>query len=132
MNVNQAFPSRYLRPADVGDSEPVVTIDRVELEEVGRTKEVKPVCYFVGKSKGLILNRTNARKIEELVGSAETEDWPGHRVRLCVSAVEFGGETVDALRIKPAGASVPGPAAKSTARRAPLVSEETTADDIPF
>lgn len=35
MNVNQAFPSQYLKEADVGESEPVVTIERVELEEVG-------------------------------------------------------------------------------------------------
>ncbi|MEW5980806.1 MAG: hypothetical protein AB1806_00380 [Acidobacteriota bacterium] len=105
MNVNQPFPPKYLRPADVGDTSPAVTIERVEVEEVGRTKEVKPVVYFAGRTKGLILNRTNARKIEELVGSAETHDWPGNRIRLCVSAVEFGGETVDALRIKPAGPS---------------------------
>lgn len=132
MNVNQAFPSKYLRPADVGDGEPVVTIERVELEEVGRTKEVKPVVYFVGKTKGLILNRTNARKIEELVGSAETDDWPGHRIRLCVSAVEFGGETVDALRIKPAGPSAAtAPAAKPPARPMPAP-EDMIADDIPF
>jgi len=100
MNVNQAFPSKYLRPADVGDGQPVVTIERVE--------------------------------IEELVGSAETDDWPGHRIRLCVSAVEFGGETVDALRIKPAGPSAAtAPAAKPPARPMPAP-EDMTADDIPF
>lgn len=132
MNVNQAFPSHYLKVSDIGDGEPVVTIERVELEQVGRSKEVKPVLYFAGKTKALILNRTNARKIAEIVGSAETDDWIGHRVRLCVAAVEFGGDTVDALRIKAATSSSASVRPAPTVRPPARVDDEVTADDIPF
>lgn len=126
MNVNQAFPSQYLKVADVGDSEPVVTIERVELEEVGRTKEVKPVMYFAGKRKGLVLNKTNAKRIAELVGSPETEDWIGHRIRLFATSTEFSGETVECLRVKAANGAPP---AVVPPRVAP---DDLNADDIPF
>lgn len=89
MNVHHAFPSAYLKVADLGDAEPIVTIARVEIEAVGRTKESKPVVYFEGKPKGLVLNKTNGTRIADLLGSAETEDWIGQRIRLYATSTEF-------------------------------------------
>jgi len=100
MNVNDAFPSRYLKAADLGGREVTVTIERVELQDVGRSKERRPIVYFTGKRKGLILNRTNARRIGEIAGSLETTAWRGVQVRLFTSQVEFQGSLVDAIRVK--------------------------------
>ncbi len=99
-NVHDAFPSKYLRASDLGGVSPVVTIDHIDMEAVGRTKEVKLVCYFTGKNKGLVLNKTNATKIAEIAGSPETDDWPTCRIQLYATEVEFQGETVETIRVK--------------------------------
>jgi hypothetical protein len=104
MNIDDAFPSRYLKPADLGQAAPAVVIAGVRLERVGSRQTSKPVLYFEGKSKGLILNKTNARAIAALVGTTETERWRGARVRLFVTTTTFGGETVPCIRVKSATA----------------------------
>ena len=45
-NINDVFPSTYLKASDIRGKEPVVTIDRVEFEPVGRKREMKAVIYF--------------------------------------------------------------------------------------
>ena len=128
-NINDAFPSNYLKASDLGGQQPVVTIDRVGFEPVGREKEMKPILYFAGKDKGLVLNKTNAKNIAHLVGSFETNDWPGFRIKLYSANVEFQGETVESIRVKAAppangnGPVAPPPVAAIT----PM-----TDDDIPF
>ena len=71
MQIDQAFPSRCLRAADLGGTVVPVVIDRLEQEFVGRDKELKPILYFRGKAKGLVVNETNARRIAELLRGAE-------------------------------------------------------------
>src|SRR5688572_25965753 len=102
-NINDAFPSKYIKASDLRGSQPVVVIDHVAFEQVGRDKDTKPVVYFRGKEKGLICNKTNANKIVGIVGSSDTDDWPGHSIRLYATEVEFNGDTVEAIRVKPAG-----------------------------
>lgn len=136
-NINDAFPSNYLKASDIRGAEPVVTIDHVAFEQVGRTKETKAVCYFKGKEKGVILNKTNATKITQIAGSSQTEDWEGVRIRLYATETEFGGETVECIRIKnapPVGRQAQ-PAATPPQPPPPPVaaeSEPLTDDDIPF
>lgn len=100
MNINDAFPSNYLKASDLGEVQPVCTIDRVELEPVGRDKEIKPIVFFKSKQKGLVLNKTNSKKIAEIAGSPDTDDWSGVAVKLYATETEFGGETVECIRIK--------------------------------
>lgn len=104
MNINDVFPSNYLKASDLGQSQPVVTIDRVEVEPVGRGKEMKPVVYFAGKQKGMVLNKTNSKKIAEISGSMDTDDWHGVQIRLFATEVDFQGDTVEAIRVKSAAA----------------------------
>jgi len=125
LNIDSAFPSKYLKASDLGENQPVVTIDRVEVEPIGRDREMKPVVYFKGKEKGVVLNKTNARKIAELAGSSDTDDWNGVQVRLYATETEFGGETFECIRIKAAGAAKPKPAPKP-------VEDELDADSVPF
>jgi len=101
-NINDAFPSKYLKASDLQGAEPVVTMSRVEFEPVGQKKEMKAVLYFHHKEKGLVLNKTNANKITELTGSAITEEWDGHKIRLFATETQFAGDTVDCIRVKAA------------------------------
>ena len=131
-NINDAFPSKFMKASDLQGTEPIVTIDRVDFEPVGRDREMKAVLYFAGKTKGLVLNKTNATKISQLVGSDLTEEWTGQRVRLYATETTFGGDTVDCVRIKPAVIAAP------RQRPAPLPPppveppSDLTDDDIPF
>jgi len=138
MNINDAFPSNYLKASDLKGREVVVTIDRVEYEAVGRQKEMKAVIYFKGKEKGVVLNKTNANKIIELTGSAVTEEWDGFAVRLFPTTTEFGGETVECIRVKAAGrsgnGSQPPTRPKAVPPPPPVEDFSSTPDDdeIPF
>jgi len=106
-NINEAFPSQYLKASDLKGTQPVVTIERVGFEPVGQKREMKPVLYFVGKEKGMVLNKTNSKAIMGLVGSPETDDWGGFSIRLYAANVEFQGEMVESIRIKAAGKVAP-------------------------
>ena len=114
MNINNAFPSDYLKASDLGDASPTVTIESVELVDVGqgRDKEQKILIRFAGKKKGLICNKTNANTIAKLYGP-ETDGWVGQKIILQAREVEFAGEMVWAIRVslqKPAAAApVPAP-----------------------
>jgi hypothetical protein len=103
-NIGDAFPSKYLKASDLKGQQPVVVMGEVKFEAVGQSREMKAVLYFEGKEKGMVLNKTNANKITEIVGSALTEDWRGHQVRLYPSVTTFQGEEVECLRVKPVGA----------------------------
>ncbi len=127
MNIDSAFPSTYLKASDLGDQMPVVTIDRVEVEPVGRDKEMKPVVYFKGKEKGVVLNKTNSRKIAELTGSKDTDDWTGCQIRLYATETEFGGEMVECIRVKAAGS-----AAVRQPKPEPMPASVMDDSDIPF
>jgi hypothetical protein len=135
-NIQDAFPSNYLKASDLKGQQPVVTIDRVEFEPVGRTKEMKPVLYFVGKEKGIVLNKTNANNVANLAGTSMTEEWTGVRIRLYATHVEFQGESVEAIRIKAAPPQTAG--ARAAAPPPPPPQPEPaeaiaiTDEDIPF
>ena len=127
MNIESAFPSNYLKASDLGDKSPVVTIDRIEVEPIGRDKEIKPVIYFQGKEKGLVLNKTNAKKIAEITSSKDTDDWSGCQIRIYATETEFAGETVECIRVK-----APGVAAKPAPKPKPEPVEQLEEDEIPF
>jgi hypothetical protein len=127
MRTSEAFPSKYLRAADLNGAEPTVTIDRVEAETLN--DKLALVVYFKGKEAGLVLNKTNARSIEALTGSDETDDWPGTRLKLIVMKVEFQGKRVPAIRID-APEKAPKTASKRPVKPAPPVLDDDD-EDLP-
>ena len=135
MKIGSAFPSNYIKKEDLGSARPVLSIERVEVELVGQgdNQENKPVLYFQGKEKGLVLNVGNAQSIVEIVGDDETDNWTGHKVQLYVDPnVMFGKQKVGGIRIGAPPASAP---AKGKAKAAPVpAAEEFQVDDsdVPF
>ena len=79
MRIDMAFPSTYLKAADLQSRAISVLMDRVEMREVG--DELKPVLYFIGKEKGLVLNKTNATTISGMYGY-DTDSW--HNKKICI------------------------------------------------
>ena len=136
MNVNNAFPSQYLKASDLGTNVVIVTIAHVTIEPVGQNKDQKPVVYFEGKQKGMVLNRINSKKITEIAGTPETDEWTGVRVALFATTTEFAGDTVECLRVKvplPQRVVAPKPPApKLVTAPAEFDGSDITDDDIPF
>lgn len=124
MNINGAFPSNYLKAADLQGRRALVTISHVKMEDIG--DDHKPVLYFAGKEKGMVLNRTNANMIAEITGIEETDQWNGKSVVLFSTKVDFQGRRVDAIRIdRPA----PG---QTVAPPPPPLPPSIAADDVQF
>jgi len=98
MKTADAFPSRFMKVADLHGKEVPVSISSVELEKVG--DEQKLVCYFKGQLKALVLNKTNTTSIEEIAGTDETDEWTNVRLVLYPSTVFFNGSKVPCVRIK--------------------------------
>lgn len=131
MQISGAFPSEYLRAADLQGKQVRVVIDNVELREVGGDGEHKPVLFFQGRDKGVVLNKTNATVLAEAYGD-DTDDWTGETVVLFEALVSFQGKNVKAIRMR-----VPTPAErkKSAAKTKPTESENPAPDmddEVPF
>ena len=74
MNVKSMFPSKFVAAQDLCGQAVNVVMAGIKVEKVGSDDEQRPVVYFQGMTKGMVLNRTNARRIEQLYGS-ETDAW---------------------------------------------------------
>lgn len=102
MNINNAFPSKWLKSGDVPeDADLVLTITTVDVETVGQGEDAqeKPVAYFAETDKGLVLNKTNAGTIATLHGP-ETDGWAGKKISLFATEVQFGSQMTLALRVR--------------------------------
>lgn len=109
--VNELFPSKYLAASDLKGKDWVVRIQSITpAEEVGQAKDVRPILFFHEFPKGLVLNKTNAKRISKLYGG-QTDDWIGKRVTLYPSECDFRDETVDCIRVRkePPPVSEPDP-----------------------
>lgn len=139
MNVDQLFPGRYLKAADLPDGKDVsVRMAGVQMELMEQSREEKPVLRFVGKDRGLVLNRTNADSIAAIYGD-DIAEWTDQPINLYVTTTAFGGKSVPCIRIKSPRPSAPTPAPVATAPPAPQETpiadhSDAAADDgeIPF
>lgn len=125
MKVGSMFPGNFLKAADLQGRRVVVEIDRVSEEDLGSEK--KPVLWFIGKDRGLVLNKTNANAIQDILGTDETDDWHGQRVVLHPAKTDFQGKRVDCIRVDAAPAN--GQKAKPAQQPEP---EELGEDEVPF
>ena len=136
MRISAAFPSDYLKAADLQDRTIRVTMSHIKLEQIGQgdKQETKPVLYFQGKEKGLVLNKTNANTIAAVYGD-DTDNWEGAEIDLFPAMVDFQGKSVAAIRVKvppiqrqrAAPLNPQPPAGTTVSERNPPPS-----DDVPF
>lgn len=115
MNVDEFFESKYLNAADLNGHEVKVTIDRCEAVQF-KDGSVKPSIFFVGKKKGMVLNKTNTMKLKAQWGG-DMDQWAGHEVILYPDTTDFQGRMVDCLRVRPV---------------LPVVATDDPEDGIPF
>jgi hypothetical protein len=101
MRSNEAFPSPYLKSADVKERPRTAVISHISREKVGKGQdaEEKYVLHFEGDTKPMVLNRTNWEALEDAFG--DSDDWPGHKVKIKTARTNFQGKAVDGIRVEP-------------------------------
>ena len=126
MNVNDMFPSRYLKADDLRGQEVAVVIGRCQEEDIGQGAQQghEHVLYFHGKKKGLVLNQVNGRTIAGQHG-VDSEDWIGKQIVLFPTQTPFQGKQVPCIRVKIVqGGTQPAAAAPEAPVQAPSVGAE--------
>jgi hypothetical protein len=132
-NIDNEFPSKYLKASDFDEDGTVMTIASYARETIKNREgamEAKPILYFRGNDKGLILNKTNAAKLTKLFQSADTDDWIDQPVKLYATEVQFGADQVQAIRIKQA--ALPGKKTNPNMPRPPASAASNIEDGDPF
>lgn len=98
MLITEAFPSKYLKTADLQGRSIRCKIQNAVTEKIG--DDTKLVLYFVGKEKGMVCNRTNGMTLAEVWGP-ETDNWTGADIEIFSMKVPFQGKLTDSLRVRP-------------------------------
>jgi len=100
MRTRDLYPSKFLQSADAKAKQIIATISSLEVELVGQGQDQKkkPVLYLEDQ-KPMVLNRTNAETLEDAFG--DSDDWPGHKIKIYCVKTQYAGKTVDGLRIEP-------------------------------
>lgn len=108
MKIGAAFPSSYLKKEDVGNGM-VVTIKDFRIEDVGGNSDPndnKPVIHFHETDRGLVVNKTNAEIITQIMGTDDTDGWLGRQIMLYNDPnIWFGGKQTGGIRVRPAQAT---------------------------
>lgn len=115
-NMDDVYGGNTLKAEDLPvDFRGTFTVESVtphEFEKDDGGKEKKLLMRFVGKSKGLALNVTNANMMAEVAGSRDYDYWPGKQIVMYRTMTDFGGRRVPAIRLDhPNGRSAPRPSA---------------------
>lgn len=89
---------------DLEGRDVTLTIDKVvggELRGENNKKSKKPIVHIRNQTKKLALNVTNCKTIEALAGTPDPAEWAGLRITIFPTTTEFGGKTVECIRIRP-------------------------------
>lgn len=106
MREEQLFAGNRLKAADLSRNgqniTAVLTIASLYTADFAKDGK-KRVAKFHETDKELVLNKTNWRAIKKMSNLADDDQWPGLQVELHVSVVEYQGDHVDAIRVRPVG-----------------------------
>ena len=130
MKMKDMFPSNYLKADDLQGQAVRVKIANVRQDDFGGGEGLKNVLLFQGKSRGLVLNKTNANTIANGYGD-ETDNWTGLPLELFATETMFQGKMTPCIRLRiPVNGQQAAPAtapATATGAVAPM-----TESEIPF
>ena len=102
-NVNEVYASEsnWLKAADLQKQKHRAVISDVQMREMEQDgkKQRKLELHFQGKDKTLLLNKTNCDTISYIHGP-DTDAWLGKEIVLFPTMVDFGGRSVEAIRIE--------------------------------
>ena len=134
--IGEMIDSKFLKKDDVGRGV-LLTIARVAQHDVavqGAGPEYKWCLEFEEHDvKPLVLNVTNMRILESIIGSDDTEDWIGNKIVAYNDPnISYAGKITGGIRLRApkqvAVKSNPAPAPTP----APAPEADETFDDIPY
>jgi len=127
------FPTEFIACEDLCGKDVTVTIEAVRSEQLRTTEgtEQKYTIRFVGKTKRLVLNKTNAKLIATATGIAAADKWKGQRITLYGTQCAAFGATVPCIRVRERTAAAPAktPQQAATAAQAPPAEHDQPFDD---
>ena len=102
MNLTEIFPRRFASGEEL--SQPItVTVSGVTLESMysgnGQTVE-KPVLYFKETRKGVVLCKTLAYQVADILGSTDTNTWVGQQITLVSESLMVAGKSRSVIRAR--------------------------------
>lgn len=130
MNINEAFPTKYIKASDLQGRATTVRIATVKMDETEKGK-FKPILYFIGKERGLVLNKVNSNNIAAIYGP-DTDRWTGQPIELFEAMVDFQGKTVPAIRIRAPRAPVNAAPAAPPPPVDQRMYDQDDASEVPF
>jgi hypothetical protein len=98
--VSEMIVSKFLRKEDF-DEDRIMTIKGVRFETMqGDSGDEKWILYFKEEIKGMVLNVTTIRVLEQAFGD-DSDHWIGKKVKVYVDPnVSFAGKVVGGLRLR--------------------------------
>jgi len=98
-----AFPTDYFGHQHMPEgNDMIVQIKEVKQEayEGKRGKEGKLIAHITAEPEKWILNKTNAKTIEKVLGTGYIEEWAGHKIQLYVTKTSSPEGLVDCVRVR--------------------------------
>lgn len=99
---DELFPNRWLKAGLMKGRDVTLTIRDVTLEKLPEDnggEKVHGILAFEKTERNMEINKTNGLCLRAMFG-ADLSKWPGKRVTLFPTTDKFGGETVDAIRVR--------------------------------
>jgi hypothetical protein len=142
VDTSTLYPSKYVGSDDLRGNRITVTIGELKLEALkdrSGMQQMKPVLYFQNASKGLVVNKTNLKMLQAILGSKNSNDWIGRKVILYAEPVPVGNEIKMGIRVAAANGNSAAQIATPPSVAAPeddvpdsLEPEDVLDDKIPF
>ena len=106
--VSDVFGSKGLKAEDLQGQDVAVTIRNTRVCKFDDGDKIE--VQFEGKEKSLVCNKTNANTIALVLKTDDLDFWIGGQITLYPAYVDFRGEQVLAIRVRPpAVAASPAP-----------------------
>lgn len=135
--VDEVFASKTLKASDFPEPR-LMTITGIDVQEFTDKKTNTTTKKFVfdlaEDDRAFVCNKTNAKLIEKYLGKTP-EGWLGKKIVLYKADVEFGGNIVEAIRVRmPKGQAAAAAPAKAAVQHDELNPPPSDGfdDEIPF
>jgi hypothetical protein len=128
MDMRTVTPSQWFTANDFDAVGTEVTIGNVMMQQVGA--QFKPVIYFNGQDKGLVLNPTNNNLLMSMLGW-ESKEWTGKKIVLFAFTAMFQGQPQQRIGVRSADGKAPQ-AKPAKVPVAPPPPQDDPNDEIPF
>jgi hypothetical protein len=126
MRTGDFYRSRFTKPKDL-NGPTHAEVSHVASETFKDSSEPKPLVYFKGMRKPLVLNKTNTQALEDIAGTDLMDDWPGVKCVLVPTTTQVNGEQKPTIRVE-----APSQAELPTRRPIKANAGDGMDDEIPF